>query len=77
MKLYNPFRAHIIELQYPTRFAVRRLSWLGWEFYDNQQMGPEHFWWFRNRNYVFVDTLEQARQVLCSATGNPIKVYTQ
>ncbi|MGL4640422.1 MAG: hypothetical protein ACRCVX_11940 [Shewanella sp.] len=39
MKLYNPFNPHLVKLG--NKFAVRKLSFFGWVYFDNQGS----YWW--------------------------------
>lgn len=71
--LFNPLRPHIIEVT-NTKYAVRKLTFVGWQYYDNQKLGFEDFWWYQNKSHIYVDSLDQARKNLQQALGP--KVYT-
>jgi hypothetical protein len=78
--MYNPFRAHIVEFADST-FAVRRLGWSGWLYWDNQVYGPQTYWWSgpeRVTKWALLGTLEQAQANLTSLTRTfkVHKVYT-
>lgn len=59
-KFYNPFRPHIVEFDNGT-FAVRKLTLIGWAYYDNQKIGKDNdYWWssFSNDTAVLYYTAE-------------------
>lgn len=65
---YNPFRPHIVEFDSGI-FAVRRLRIFGWEYYDNQKIRKDDYWWTpfadqKAKQYYLVDTLEMAQTLL-------------
>jgi len=55
MKLYNPFKPHIVEFDDGT-FAVRKFTWTGWGHLDNDIC--TEYWWFSV-------TINTARQFKC------------
>lgn len=60
MKLFNPFRAHLA--QFPDgRYGVRRLTPIGWHFYDLKGTG---YWWLLYWDSYCAGTEEQARSAL-------------
>lgn len=68
MKIYNPFKPHIVEFQ-NGKFAVRRYEFLCWT-YKGHTIFPresESHWWFVHEYVVkhcMVDTLEEAKVVM-------------
>lgn len=65
-KLFNPFKAHIFQFS-SGKFAVRRLR-VGWQYYDNQKVAEDKYWWKtytdNNNRYFLLDTLEEANLLL-------------
>lgn len=62
MKLYNPFKAHIVQSA-DGRYAVRRHCLIGWEYKDNGKVSCSTAWWYvleYAKKWCFVDTLEEA-----------------
>jgi len=66
-KRINPFRPHIVEFG-NGKFAVRRLSFPSWKYYDNQKSSKDDYWWNgfseSSRKFFEVDTLEVAQMLL-------------
>lgn len=66
-KVFNPFRPHIVEFE-NGKFAVRKLKFLWWHYYDNQKHKKEDYWWLSFdedcRRWYQVDTLEMAQTLL-------------
>jgi hypothetical protein len=48
MKFYNPFKAHVVLLVSTGRFAVRKLTLIGWKYLDLDGsywwVTPEYVW---------------------------------
>jgi hypothetical protein len=63
MKLYNPFKAHIVQFA-DGKFAVRRWNLLAWEYKENITFSIDDLYWWNNihltPNWCCVDTYEQA-----------------
>lgn len=63
MKLYNPFKAHIVQFA-DGKFAVRRWSVLAWEYKERIVFNNDVAYWWNTMEYVrkwcCVDTHEQA-----------------
>ena len=86
MKFYNPFRPHVALLS-NDKFVVRKLTLIGWRYYDNQRLGSCDLWWYgftySSAQYFEADTYEEARQILKSVYANKLasrkaaKVWTQ
>lgn len=75
MKLYNPFKAHIVELA-NGKFVVRKFSFfmMKWVYKENRHLSYYDFWWHTDEHamrWCPVDTLEEATD-LCN-TKNKIK----
>lgn len=62
-KLYNPFKAHIIELA-NGKFIVRRLNLMGWKHKEHTTLSHEDvYWWnYINHSYMWccVNTYDEA-----------------
>lgn len=70
MKFYNPFQPHVVEFS-SGMFAVRKLTKLGWKYYDNQRLGQDDYWWWMEHSRHFlVDNLKRV-QDLCALAKNP------
>jgi hypothetical protein len=63
MKLYNPFKPHIVELS-NGNFAVRQLGSHGWSYMESRR--PYDYWWcsFEFKHHFEVTTLERAQELL-------------
>ena len=63
MKLYNPFRPHIVELS-NGNFAVRQLKSYGWRYMESRR--PHDYWWcsLEFKHHFEVTTLERAQELL-------------
>lgn len=63
MKLYNPFKIHIVKFKDGT-YAIRQFNTfvLRWAYLDTQK----DFWWttLKNKQYFVIDTLENAHTLL-------------
>lgn len=63
MKLYNPFKAHIVELN-NGKFVVRRRSVFSWEYKERNTFSTEDVYWWNfiedSHRWCGVDTYEQA-----------------
>ena len=61
-KFYNPFKAHIVELN-NAKFAVRRW-WFGWEYKEHTTFSNDNVYWWKwiehTHRWCCVDTHEQA-----------------
>ncbi len=66
MKLYNPFKPHIVKLgEY---YLVRKLTLAGWAFRDKDYLFD--FWWTTEkyvRRYCVHQTLEEAKKAMSYA----------
>jgi hypothetical protein len=62
-KLYNPFKAHIVELA-NGKFIVRRITYIGWEYKERTTFkNDDVYWWYIldfAKQHCCVDTYEQA-----------------
>lgn len=67
MKLYNPLKPHIVELN-NGKFAVRRFTAIGWQYVDSRQ--PHDYWWadIEFKHHFQLDAIERAQEVLAKAT---------
>ena len=71
MKLYNPFKPHIVKFK-NGKFAIRQFKMLwGWEFLDNNIISiHENYWWTFNTEiaqyYIEFSTLEEVEKRLSS-----------
>lgn len=82
MKLYNPFRPHIVELS-NGNFAVRQLTVYGWQYYDNQCGRLDDYWWnsLKFINHFKISSYSLAKEVLAIALCpgqpkiKPVKVH--
>lgn len=63
MKLYNPFKAHIVQFA-NGKFAVRRWNMIAWEYKETITSPKEDVYWWNHIEYTekwcCVDTYEQA-----------------
>lgn len=63
MKLFNPFKAHIVQFS-NGKYAVRRWR-VAWEYKEHITLSNEDVYWWNTMEYVkkwcMVDTLEQAQ----------------
>jgi hypothetical protein len=64
MKLFNPFKAHIVQFA-NGKFAVRKWSIFMWEYKEHTTFAKDDIYWWNTMEYVkrwcMVDTLEQAQ----------------
>lgn len=62
-KLYNPFKAHIVQFE-NAKFAVRRFRLSGWEYKEHTTFSKEDVYWWNWIEHTYhwccVDTYEQA-----------------
>lgn len=79
--MFNPFKAHIIEVE-GGKYAVRRLNPIvGWTYYDNEKLGKDNHWWFGKEysRWFLLNTLDEAKVILHSLKKAPalkaIKVF--
>lgn len=70
MKLYNPFKAHVIELA-SGMFYVRQFRLFGWEYLDRK----DNFWWTRTNNWNYYATLESGLERVNYNPDKVMKVY--
>ena len=83
MKLYNPFKPHIVLFD-NYHYAVRKLTSLGWAYLDNNKFDPcDDYWWhgvtLRSGTYYSFGTYKEADDRLRKYTRKfhkIIKVYT-
>lgn len=75
MKFYNPFKPHIVEFV-DNKFAVRKLSATGWEYYDNQKFTKDDYWWSSPKftRWFEVTSLLEAQKVLSQIKPKDKKV---
>jgi len=63
MKLFNPFKAHIVQFS-NGKYAVRRWNFLAWEYRENWTNPNVDVYWWNAIEFVMkwcmVDTHEQA-----------------
>ena len=58
MKLYNPFRHHIVT-NGDGNYYIRKLSMCGWEYLDRTD---DYYWWLNQyKGYARFDSLESAK----------------
>lgn len=66
-KFINPFKPHIVELE-SGKFVVRRHALLGWEYYDNQKVKKDDYWWNDYHStyaqYYEVDSFQEAELLM-------------
>ena len=76
MKLYNPFKAHVIELA-SGKFVVRRRTLIGWEYKEHTTRKDEKiYWWFLPEfaeSHCAVGTLEEAIRLRDKVKISPMK----
>lgn len=73
MKLYNPFKAHIVEFANGT-FAIRRLGFMGFEYADK----IDNYWWYQKSNlskYSTFISLSDATDQMHKITMKVVKVH--
>jgi len=70
MKLYNPFKAHVIELANKT-FYIRKFGFFGWKYLDRR----DTYWWTSQNNYNYYSTLESAQLRRNYNPDKSVKVY--
>lgn len=62
--MYNPFAPHIVEFS-AGGYAVRKLTLLGWRYYDSQRLKQDNYWWTGTYyQWYVVESLEDARALL-------------
>lgn len=44
MKFYNPFKPHLCKFGNGL-YGVRKLTFFGWEYFDQDSIIPLHHWW--------------------------------
>ena len=74
--MYNPVKPHIVEL-YSGKFAVRKLTIIGWSYFDNQKNYSDYSWWTVPEyiyKHCYIDTLVEAKAVFELSKVNPSKV---
>jgi hypothetical protein len=75
MKLYNPFKAHIVK--HEDKYFVRRWYLLAWEYKETETFRNEepHWWnyWEYVSKYCVCNSLEQARVLRDKEWVNPKK----
>lgn len=73
--MYNPFKPHIVEL-YSGKFAVRKLTTTGWDYFDNQKRYRDYFWWTvpeYQHKHCYVDTLVEAESIFEFSKVKPVE----
>lgn len=70
MKIYNPFKPHIVEFT-NGKFAVRKYEFmLGFVYKDREvrMFETQYYWWWDHKaeftRHYQVDTIEQAKELL-------------
>lgn len=81
-KFYNPFKAHIVQFA-DGKFAVRRLTSIGWEYKEHTtHKDDDSYWWYLFEyveEYCTVCTHEEAvilRDKQIIKPNKVVKVYT-
>jgi hypothetical protein len=71
------FKPHIVEF-YDNKFAIRRYTFIhGWQYYDNQKMGLDNYWWqnsVRSHRWVVFDTMQEALNCLQTARVKELRI---